>query len=131
MATMTHAGTDQMQECIDNCTRCHAICVETMDHCLQKGGRHAEAGHIRLMLDCAQICATSADFMLRGSDLHGRTCGVCAEVCERCAEDCERMADDDMMRQCAEACRRCADECRRMAQTAVGQAGQTMAGHAH
>ena len=115
MATMTGARTRQMQECIDNCTSCHAVCVETVAHCLGKGGRHAEAGHIRLLMDCAQICATSADFMLRGSELHTRTCGVCAEVCARCADDCDRMADDDMMRRCAEACRRCAESCRRMA----------------
>ena len=115
MATMTHAGTQQMQECIDNCTRCHATCVETITHCLEKGGRHAEVGHIRLLLDCAQICATSADFMLRGSDLHKLTCRACAEVCARCAEDCERLADDDVMRRCAEECRRCAESCRKMA----------------
>lgn len=117
MATMTHTHTRDMQECIDNCTRCHAICGETVTHCLEKGGRHAEVSHVRLLLDCAQICATSADFMLRGSDLHARTCEVCAEVCARCAEDCERMADDDMMRRCAEECRRCAESCRRMARS--------------
>jgi hypothetical protein len=94
--------------------RCHGTCVETVDHCLQKGGRHAEAHHIRVLLDCAQICATSADFMLRGSEMHGSTCGVCAEACERCAADCERLADDDMMRRCAETCRRCAESCRGM-----------------
>lgn len=70
------------------------------------------------MMDCAQICATSADFMLRGSDLHGRTCGVCAEACTRCAEGCERMGDDDMMRRRAEACRRCAESCGQMSQAA-------------
>jgi hypothetical protein len=108
-----------MQECIDNCTRCHAVCVATTIHCLQQGGKHAEASHIRLLVDCAQICATSADFMLRGSDLHGRTCGVCAEVCARCAEECGRMAaDDEVMQRCADECRRCAESCRRMAQAA-------------
>ena len=86
-----------------------------MSHCLQQGGRHAEASHIQLLLDCVDICRTSADFMLRGSDLHTLTCGVCAQVCERCAQDCEQMGDDEMMRRCAEACRRCAESCRRMA----------------
>ena len=105
-----------MEECISNCTECHRVCLETITHCLRQGGRHAEADHIRLLLDCAQICATSADFMIRGSGLHGRTCGVCAEVCARCAEDCERIdRDDEMMRRCAEVCRRCAESCRGMA----------------
>jgi hypothetical protein len=88
-------------------------------HCLEKGGRHAEPQHIRLLLDCAEICQTSANFMVRGSDLHAATCRACAEVCERCADDCERMADDEMMRRCAEICRRCAASCAQMAGAAV------------
>ncbi len=111
----TSHGSAQMQECIDNCTECHRICLETVTHCLRKGGEHAAAGHIRLLLDCAEICQTNANFMLRGSDLHAYTCGACAEVCERCAEECERMGDDEQMRRCAELCRRCAESCRRMA----------------
>jgi hypothetical protein len=115
MATMTSMHTGRMAECIDNCSRCHAICVEMISHCLKKGGKHADPAHIRIMQDCAQICATSADFMLRNSDLHGSTCGVCAEACVLCAESCEALADDDMMRECAELCRRCAESCREMA----------------
>lgn len=115
MATGTQGQGTSMQQCIDECTRCHAVCMEAITHCLEKGGRHAEPTHMRLLMDCAQICATSADFMLRGSDLHHLTCGACAEVCERCAEDCEKMADDPKMQECAEACRRCAESCSRMA----------------
>ena len=106
---------EEMRQCIQACSDCHRICMETVNYCLQQGGTHAEAAHIRLLLDCAEICRTSADFMIRGSDLHGRTCAVCAEVCERCAEDCERFGDDAQMKACAETCRRCAESCRRMA----------------
>jgi hypothetical protein len=105
----------EMQQCIQNCLDCHSICLQTIQHCLAMGGKHAEPSHIRLLMDCAEICQTSANFMLRGSNLHGRTCGVCAEVCARCAEDCARMGEDSLMQQCAEACRRCADSCQRMA----------------
>jgi hypothetical protein len=112
---MPHQISQDMRQCIENCTECHNVCVETVDHCLRLGGPHAEADHIRLLLDCAQICATSADFMLRGSDLHPRVCGVCAEACDRCAESCEQLGDDTQMRHCAEVCRRCAESCRRMA----------------
>ena len=103
-----------MQNCIDNCKECWAICTETVQHCLKKGGGHAAANHIRTLLDCAEICRTSADFMLRGSDLHGYTCGACAKVCEKCAESCEQMRDDEQMGECAEACRRCAESCHEM-----------------
>jgi hypothetical protein len=84
---------------------------------LDKGGDHARTEHVTLLLDCAEICQTAANFMLRNSELHSRVCALCAEVCDRCAEDCEKLAaDDDMMRQCAQACRRCAEACREMAQ---------------
>lgn len=113
---MPHQISSEMRNCITNCSDCHNICVETAAHCLEMGGKHAEASHLRELLDCAQICATSADFMLRGSDLHSQTCGVCADACERCAESCERIADgDELMQRCAEFCRRCAESCRRMA----------------
>lgn len=113
---MPHQISDEMRQCIRNCSDCRNICTETVIHCLEMGGKHAEAHHIHLLLDCAQICATSADFMLRGSELHGRVCGVCADVCDACAADCERLAgNDDLMARCAETCRRCAASCRRMA----------------
>ncbi|GEO41903.1 hypothetical protein GGE65_005805 [Skermanella aerolata] len=105
-----------MDECIRNCTECHTICMKTVTHCLGVGGKHADQGHIRMLLDCAQICATSADFMTRGSPLHRLTCGACAEICQQCANDCERMAGgDQQMLQCVEMCRRCSASCRDMA----------------
>ena len=105
----------EMQPCIQNCLDCHSICLSTVTYCLQKGGQHAEAAHIRLMLDCAEICQTSANFMLKGSEFHGRTCGVCGEICERCAQDCDRMGNDAQMKACAEMCRQCASTCKQMA----------------
>ncbi|HAJ64136.1 MAG TPA: ferredoxin [Cyanobacteria bacterium UBA8543] len=125
---MTHQLTlnqvnQEMQQCIENCLDCHSICLNTVTYCLQKGGQHAEPAHIRLLQDCAEICQTSANYMLRGSTLHTRTCGVCAEVCERCAQECDseallrsadRMGDDTQMKACADMCRRCAESCGQM-----------------
>lgn len=71
---------ETLHHCIKECLSCHSICLNTVTYCLEQGGPHAEAGHIRLLLDCAEICQTSANFMLRGSLLHTRTCGVCAEI---------------------------------------------------
>jgi len=98
--------------CIASCTDCQRVCLETVAWCLKQGGEHASPSHIGALQDCAQICATSADFMVRDSALHGRVCAVCAEVCERCAEACERLGDSPELRRCAEACRRCAELCR-------------------
>lgn len=115
---MSHQMNDQMQECIDRCQGCQEVCLESIGHCLDLGGTHAAPEHIRLLMACAEICDTSARFMLLGSPHHARTCEVCAEVCEACAEDCERF-DDDTMRRCADACRRCAESCRQMAATGM------------
>ena len=112
---MPHQISGEMRECIQHCTECHNVCVETLDHELRLGGPHAAADHVRLLLDCAQLCATSDDFMLRGSDYHARTCGVCAELCSACADSCQSVGPHDQtMQQCAEICRRCADSCRKM-----------------
>jgi len=104
-----------MLECIELCLDCHKACLQTIPYSLQQGGMHAEPNHIRLMADCAEICQVSANFMLRGSDLHHLTCAACAEVCDRCAADCDRMSGDLRMAACAEECRRCAESCRDMA----------------
>lgn len=104
-----------MQQCIGECLNCHSICLQTVTYCLGMGGKHAEAQHLGLLLDCAEICQTSANFMLRGSQFHARTCGVCAEVCDACAESCEAWGDDAQMKACAEECRRCAESCKHMA----------------
>ena len=112
--------TSDVRQCIQNCLECHAICVETKSHCLELGGEHASSDHIGVLADCAQICALSADFMLRGSRHHPHTCRECAEICQACAEDCERMAGGDQtMTECAQVCRRCAESCQKMAGAGV------------
>jgi hypothetical protein len=102
----------EMEGCLQNCLDCHRTCAQmAMTHCLEMGGEHVAPDHFRLMLLCAEICRTSATFLMSGSDLHQLTCGVCAQICERCATDCERLGDMDA---CVEACRRCAESCRSM-----------------
>ena len=113
MSGHTHAH--ELQPCIDACTSCHQTCLHQVHHCLEKGGTHAESAHITLLLDCAQVCATSADFLTRHSAHHQLTCRTCAELCEACAASCDAFGDDEMMRACAEECRRCAASCREMA----------------
>ncbi|ODT86183.1 MAG: four-helix bundle copper-binding protein [Nitrosomonadales bacterium SCN 54-20] len=114
--------TDAMQQCIDACEECHRICLQTaMTQCLETGGRHVEAKHFRLMMNCAEICQTSANFMLSRSEFL-QVCSVCAEICEACAESCEKIGDMDA---CAKTCRQCAESCRRMAGRGQVRSGQT------
>ncbi len=116
--TMTQMSQD-LDQCIKDCLDCYKTCITTMSHCLEKGGKHAEAKHIVLLKDCADICRTSAEFMLRNSGKSERICLICSDICMECATSCDRLADDDQMRECANICRRCADSCRRMAETAA------------
>jgi hypothetical protein len=110
---MTHHLSAEMQQCVDECLRCYGVCLGTaMHHCLETGGDHVAPPHFRLMMACAEICRTSAHFMLIGSPHHKHTCRECAEICEECAADCERLGG---IEECVQACRRCAERCRAMA----------------
>lgn len=110
-----HHPDDEIKKCAQLCQDCQALCIETIQHCLKLGGRHAAPQHIGLLLDCAEICETTAHYLLRRSSLHDRICGICADVCRQCGDDCSHMAgDDEVLRQCVEMCRRCAESCERM-----------------
>jgi len=103
----------EIRECIRECETCHGVCLDTLNQCLGRGGPAADPEQLRLLLDCAEICQTSANFMRRNSALHVETCQACAAVCERCAESCEGDADE-ALDACAAVCRRCAESCRQL-----------------
>jgi hypothetical protein len=108
-----HHLSDEMRACIEKCLTCYSTCLSMASgHCLEAGGAHVEAKHFRLMLACAEICRTSAHFMLLGTLHHRHTCAECAEICRECADDCERVGD---MQACVDACRTCAESCEAMA----------------
>ena len=104
----------EMPRCIEECLTCHRQCLEAAAHLLSNGGG-GESELVLQLWDCADICQTSAHFMLRGSALVVRTCEAYAEVCELCARECGRFVDDVRLQTCADACRRCAGSCRDMA----------------
>jgi len=83
-----------------------------MNHCLEMGGQLAAPEHMKIMADCAQICAVAIDFMARKSAHHQHICRECAEICRACAASCEALGG---MEDCVAACRKCADSCDRMA----------------
>lgn len=105
---------EDMKDCTQMCWECRATCQETLfNHCLEEGGRHVAPDHVRVIMDCIEICQTAADFMTRNSPLYLATCAACADICEACARSCEKIGGDHMNR-CAEHCRRCAESCRAM-----------------
>lgn len=103
----------EMQTCIDNCLECAAVCEKTLSYCLSQGGEHVKPEHIKTLMDCVDMCYTSARLMTRGSDQHAVTCSACAEICRACASSCNSM-DDETMKSCAIVCERCAMSCESM-----------------
>lgn len=113
---MSRVMSKQMvEECIEITTKCANVCQESIDYCLQQGGKHVQPHHMKSLIDCAEICRTCDDYLLRRSEHMGEICGVCADVCVTCAESCASMTGDKKMQECADICNRCADACRRMA----------------
>jgi hypothetical protein len=106
----------KMTECIQACTQSHRACVEAQTKCLETG--NYDAGMMRILMDCAQMCQTSVDFMLRNSEMSPNVCGVCSEICTHCASVCESLGKEDAtMMACAKACRHSATTCNQMAKT--------------
>lgn len=105
---------DEVQECLKDTLDCYQSCTETTMRCLEAGGKLVEHEHINLLLDCAKICSTNADFIVRDSTYYPQTCGICADICDECSEICDRF-EDEFMKECASICRRCAESCREMA----------------
>jgi hypothetical protein len=106
-----------MKECIEDCRKCADICEETITHCLDMGGKHAEESHINLLKECITVCKRAEEAMTAGAPNHKEICAECAEVCRKCAESCESIdPEDEQMMRCAEMCKKCADSCEQMAE---------------
>ena len=104
-----------MRDCIAACTESAQACNSLISYCLQSEGRHAEAAHVSVVMDCAEICQITASFLGRSSSLRPELTELCALACDRCAESCEESRDDQAMAECARRCRRCAELCRAIA----------------
>jgi hypothetical protein len=94
------------------CRRARLVLQGAAVRSLDAGGMELDPVHLRLLLDCAQICETAADFMSRNSPYHLYLCEVCAAICEACAESC---ALAGAMKECAAVCQECVVVCRAIA----------------
>jgi hypothetical protein len=108
-------STRDMTACLENCAACERVCTETLAAVLSRPDRQVDTVLVRLLMDCADICGTSAHFLMRKSEFHPSTCRACADVCAACAAACEKQIGDEDLTWCARACRRCAASCEEMA----------------
>lgn len=91
---------------------CAAACNHCASACLGEKEVHLMTACIRLDMDCAQICATTAAFVARGSNHASHLLKECAEICSQCAGECEKHSHMEHCKRCAEACRSCAEACK-------------------
>jgi hypothetical protein len=111
---------ERLLECVEECLNCLAVCTTTLQHCLAKGGALSDIHLVGVLMDCAEICQTNANFMLRGSPFHVVTCSACAELCRACEETCRAIRGDEQLEQCADECALAAAACGEMAATERG-----------
>lgn len=104
---------------IDALSDCAQACTADADDDLSEPSVAELVKCIRLCLDCADICTTTAGVTSRQTDYDANVTRplleACVAACKSCGDECERHA---MMhahcRVCAEACRRCEQACGRL-----------------
>ncbi|MDZ4755529.1 MAG: four-helix bundle copper-binding protein [Phycisphaerae bacterium] len=108
-----------MRDCAELCRQCADTCLELVGNCVAHSGHDSgsstNAQHLNLLLDCIDICGSSAASLRRGSPHHGMLCSACAGVALLCATECQKRGGDERMVRCAQICARCAEKCQRMA----------------
>jgi hypothetical protein len=103
------------RECIEATSNCYSVSSETFNYCLGSPGLD-EPHLLRLLIDCGEVCQTTQNSLLRGSELSVMLSAVSVEACEKLAETCRAMdGSDEQLARCAEACDQAADCCRRLA----------------
>jgi hypothetical protein len=101
----------KMKLCAACCLACRTRILQTMQLCLKRGGKLADA-RLQLMLsECAQLCLMTADMAAVDSERCAAIAEACAKECEACARACEAMPES-ALKECADALRECAAGCR-------------------
>ncbi|MDP2313612.1 MAG: four-helix bundle copper-binding protein [Pseudomonadota bacterium] len=101
------------------CLDCAFVCNSCADACIAEDKVKTLQRCIRLDLDCAAICATTAGLLSRAYDADASTLRAqlqaCLAACVACAEECERHAGQhEHCRICAETCRTCERACQQV-----------------
>ncbi|MGB2875267.1 MAG: hypothetical protein WBB76_07300 [Gaiellaceae bacterium] len=107
---------DVLLRCAEECLDCGASCTACADASLSESDALELRAVIRLALDCADVCNSTARGAIRQSSPDIRLIRAAVEAsaaaCVACAEECERhAAHHEHCRICAEVCRRCKAAC--------------------
>lgn len=106
---------------IDALTDCAQACTADADDDLGESNVAEMVKCIRLCLDCADICATTAGVTSRQTDYDASVTRplleACIASCKSCGAECSRHAMMHAHCQvCEQACRRCEQACRKLLQ---------------
>src|SRR3954471_14713069 len=107
---------------IDASYACAQTCTSCADACLAEEMVRELRQCIRLNLDCADVCATTATLGNRrtgsNEEVIRKLLDACVTACRLCAETCEQHAGThEHCRICAEACRVCELACQKALST--------------
>jgi Domain of Unknown Function (DUF326) len=102
---------------IDALIACAQACTACADACLSEDMVAELTKCIRTNLDCADICATTANVLSRhtgyDANITRSQLEACATACKACGDECASHAKmHEHCRVCAEACRGCEQACR-------------------
>ncbi len=108
---------DLLTRVVDAAVTCAQACTACADACLAEEMVADLRRCIRSDLDCADVCAATAEVLSRRTE---RDAGVtrallqaCIAACRACGDECEQHAGHhEHCRICAEACRACEAACR-------------------
>ena len=107
---------------IESAYDCAQTCTSCADACLAEKMVAELRQCIRLNLDCADVCATTATLGNRrtgsNEEVLRKMLEACIAACRLCGAECETHASmHEHCRVCAESCRRCESACREALQT--------------
>lgn len=98
---------------------CALTCTICADACLHEQKVQELRRCIRLNLDCAEICNTTAGALARTGDPDPQVLRAlleaCRTTCQVCGAECEKHAQmHEHCRVCAESCRHCEEVCQQL-----------------
>ncbi len=114
MSVLTNASDPQTQfpmwsDCLRSCNECSVACTTCADACLAHANSDLQI-RTRLLLDCADICRTTADILARRSEPDWHIVRLqletTAQATRSCAQALERQRENGLCADCVEACRK-------------------------
>jgi hypothetical protein len=100
------------EDCIAVCLGCASFCNHTALWCIDVESHRVEMKKcIELTLECAALCAATAQLISMGSERAKELCRLCAEACDNCASQCNKFNSEEL-NACTDLCRKCAAVCR-------------------